>query len=70
MALIPQVEKGGQSLGRGQHDIASVASVTAVRPSARDEHLAAEAAAPVAAATGLDCNGDFVDEHRMSLLIR
>ena len=46
-----------------QIDRAASASVSAARTSARDELLPAERHAPVAAATRLNVNIDFVDEH-------
>ena len=44
-------------------DRAAVAAVAAVGAAARDELLAAEAQAAVAAVAGSDVDVDFVDEH-------
>ena len=63
MPLIPKVEKRRQPLGSGEDHIAAIAAVAAVGPAARHEHLTAEAATPIAAATGFYCNGDFVNKH-------
>jgi len=64
MSLVAKIEQGGQALGRCEDDVPAIASVAPVRPPAGHEHLAAEAAAAVTAAAGLDRNGDFVDKHR------
>ena len=48
-------------------DGAAVAAVAAVGAAARDELLAAEAEAAVAAVAGGDVDVDFVDEHQASV---
>jgi hypothetical protein len=50
--------------GRDDVDRAAGAAVAAVGTAARDELLAAEADAPVAAAAGSDMDVHLIDEHR------
>jgi len=63
VALIAQIKESREPVGGGKDHVASIPSVPSVRASTRDEHFPTEAAAPVAAAAGLYCNLDFVDEH-------
>jgi hypothetical protein len=62
MALISKVEERRQPLRSREDDIAAVAAVAAVWPASRNEHLASEAAASIAAATGFHGNRHFVDK--------
>src|SRR4029453_15081529 len=48
----------------------ALAAVAAVRPAARDELLAAETHAPVAAVAGAYFNVDFVNEHKKSAALK
>ena len=60
-----EAEVDERVLAGGGDDVdgAAVAAVAAVGPAARDELLAAEAQAAVAAVAGGDVDVDFVDEH-------
>ena len=50
-----------------EYDVAAVAAVAAVRTAARDEFLAAKAAAPVPAVASLRVNADVIDEFHSSI---
>src|SRR5690606_22061861 len=61
-ALVAEVDQGGEVLVGDQPDAAAIAAVAAVRTAQRDELLAAEADASVAAIAGDHLDFSFVDQ--------
>jgi hypothetical protein len=57
-----EMEQSIVVLACDHHHVAAPASVAAARATARDEFLAPESQAAVAAVTGLDRNSYFIDE--------
>src|SRR5690606_29578485 len=64
LGIEPEMYEGVAVRIRDEVNRAAVAAVAAVRPSARDELLAAEAHAAAAAGAGLDLDVGFVNEHK------
>src|SRR5690606_9002930 len=62
LALVAEVDQGVEVLVGQQPDVAALAAVAAVRPAQRDELLAPEAHAAVAAVAGSDGDFSFVDQ--------
>jgi hypothetical protein len=61
--LVSEIQQSREAVGGGKYDVASVSPIPPVRSTARNEHLSAETAYPVAAAAGSDLYVGFVDEH-------
>ena len=62
LRLVAEVDQGVEVLVGLQPDVAAVAAVAAVGAAERDELLAAEADAAIAAIAGSDRDFSFVDE--------
>ena len=62
LALVAEVDQGVEVFVGLDPDVAAVAAVAAVGPAQRDELLAPEAHAAVAAVSGDHCDFGFVDE--------
>ena len=65
--LVPEVEERGHARRRFKHDVASVAAIATVRPTARHEFFTPKTAGAVAAAAGCDMDTDFIDKHRRTV---
>ena len=69
VVLVPEVEERGHARRHFKHDIAAVAAVATVRPTARHEFFASKAACAVAAAAGFDMDTNFIDKHRQTVSV-
>lgn len=69
MILVAKIEQSGQSMRGGHDDVATIASISAVRASTWNKHLSPETADAVSATTGSYRDVYFIDKHNLSTFL-